>query len=122
MDDHRKADVCAKLVEALVYANRLWLPLHPDTPPLYQSGVVFQAELPGMTNWFADIPWTLREGSGHCVALTAWRIAELRERGENCTVCVDKWDSSDGLGVELHIFLKRANGRTEDPARLLGMP
>ena len=106
---------------ARLHQSALRLPFHKNTPPLYQSGVVFQAEEPFTTNYFRDIPRTLQLGYGHCVALAAWRIAELREKGERVSYRIDAYpDQADGRTL-VHIFLKRQNGDDEDPARRLGM-
>lgn len=126
MSEHARIDAVAQLVEALVYVNRLWLPFHRETPPLYSSGVVFAADdaayEAGMPNFWRDIPSTLAMGCGHCVALSAWRLAELREAGEKATVRIYEWHSPIG-GTDYHIHVLRADGRTvEDPAKRLGMP
>lgn len=121
MSEHARIDALAQFVEALVHVNRLWLPFHPEVPPLYSSGVIFAAEPLGSPNYWRDIPATLALGQGHCVALTAWRIAELREAGESAQVQIDEWHPAPGQ-VDWHVYVLRANGQTEDPARILGMP
>jgi hypothetical protein len=126
MSAHARIDAVAQLVEALVYVNRLWLPFHRGTPPLYKSGVVFQADdaayVAGEPNWWRDIPQTIALGYGHCVALTAWRLAELQEGGERAKVRIFEWHMPDG-GVDFHIHVLRGDGKTvEDPAKILGMP
>lgn len=122
MTDHARSDAVAGWIEALVYTNRLWLPFHPECPPLYASGVVFRAEAEDEPNMWRDIPSTLHLGYGHCVALTAWRLAELREKGEtNARVRIFEWHLEDGR-IDFHIHVLRADGSVEDPARRLGMP
>jgi hypothetical protein len=65
------------LMDALVAVNMAWLRAHPDTPRLYESGVVYIPE-PDGHEIFADIPSVIRAGGGDCDDLVAWRVAELR--------------------------------------------
>jgi hypothetical protein len=126
MGGYARMDAIEKLVDAVVHVNRLWLPTHPRTPPLYSSGVVYapddSAFDPGLPNFWRDIPRTLELGHGHCVALAAWRVAELREKGEKAKIRIDEWHERIPGSVEFHIHVLRGNGTIEDPARRLGMP
>ncbi len=116
-----RAEVVGRLVEALVLIDRHYLTTHPGTPKLFASGVVFEREPPAPDcNWWRDIAATLAQGSGHCVALASWRVAELREGGERVSVHVDEYTMP--YGTEYHVLLVRQNGQKEDPSRLLGMP
>ncbi len=65
------------LMQALIEVNLAWLKAHPDTPLLYESGVVYVPE-EGEREIFADIPTVMGVGGGDCDDLVAWRIAELR--------------------------------------------
>jgi hypothetical protein len=65
------------LMDALIDVNLAWLSAHPDTPRLYESGVVYIPENEG-EEVFADIPTVLSVGGGDCDDLVAWRVAELR--------------------------------------------
>lgn len=105
------------MVEALVLANLSYLREHPETPPLYESGVRYEAEPDDEDDW-NDIPATLALGAGDCEDLAAWRIAELRaggERGARSRVMV--WQL--GARVTYHIAVRREGGAVEDPSREL---
>lgn len=118
-----RAEVVGQIVETVAFVNRHYLTAHPETPKLYASGVRFEAELPaclGGVNWCRDIPATLRDGCGHCVALAAWRIAELREAGERVSTRI--LYTPLPTGPLFHVVLVRQNDTQEDPSRILGMP
>lgn len=99
----------------LVALNRVIMRRRP-LPPLYRSGVRYRIEGVGNENWnTADV--VFRKGIGDCEDLAAWRVAELQLAGE--------------LGAMPHIIktgfkryhaqVRRADGRIEDPSRVLGM-
>lgn len=71
---------------------------------------------------FADALTVLRRGWGDCDDLICWRIAELREAGENAKVVIyarprkrknDPW--------RMHCQLRRGDGTIEDPSRFMGL-
>jgi len=68
------------LMNALVQVNLAWLKSNPDTPRLYESGVVYIPEPEGQ-EIFADIPNVIAAGGGDCDDLVAWRVAELKFHG-----------------------------------------
>lgn len=115
-------------VRALVGANADWLRAHPAAPLLYDSGVRFIAEAcqPFCLNRWQSIPTVLAQGGTHCVGLSAWRTAELRERfGEDARPAILRFEEDRpnvGLLEEWHFIVRRANGTFEDPAKCLGMP
>jgi len=109
-------------LEALVALDRVYLRAHPRTPPLRRAGVRYlrdadagtQANPP--TELWLTVPDAIRAGGADCKVLAAWRVAELRERGE--------------LGARpvlsrhrhlWHVRVRRADGRIEDPSAELGM-
>jgi hypothetical protein len=107
------------MMEALVAANVAYLREHPETPPLYESGVRYEAEPDDEDDW-NDIPSTLALGAGDCEDLAAWRIAELRASGElGASSRVTVWPI--GSRVTYHIAVRRGDGQVEDPSRALGM-
>lgn len=110
--------ILAKFLEILASANRRYIRLN-GAPALYRSGVRYQREPLGAENW-RYIPAILRDGIGDCEDLAAWRVAELRERGENAKFLITKRRKPSGFLV-YHIKVLRANGKEEDPSRLLGM-
>jgi hypothetical protein len=107
------------LIEALAAANAGHLRLHPEAPWLYESGVSYVEDAEGHEGW-TDIPETLARGVGDCKTLVAWRLAELRVReGETAQPLVSF--ARVGSRVKFHVEVRRADGRTEDPSRALGM-
>lgn len=124
ISDPAKFRVMEMLLEALAEANAEFLREQPHTPWLYESEVVYMAEPDGRDEW-QDIPDTLERGNGDCEDLAAWRVAELRVRkGEKVAfvISVQEQRTKRGEPVTMyHIQLKRADGRVEDPSKLLGM-
>lgn len=86
-------------------------------PLLYNSGVRYRREETGKEAW--QLPRdTLAKGFGDCEDLAAgWRVPELWMLGE------------EGARIHLkvvnpllrHIQVRRADGKIEDPSKLLGM-
>ncbi len=118
------------LVRALVDIDREYLLAHPNTPSLYQSGVVYRpqqtvaGQYTGADLWW-DIPACLAQGEGSCEDLAAWRVAELQLRGRDSMQTgvrpfVHSRDDSNG-NTTYHIVVKDPSGREEDPSVALGM-
>jgi hypothetical protein len=108
-------------LEALIMANRMYLRTH-HVPPLYESGVRYEEEPAGQPyEDFAAIPVILARGWGDCDDVVSWRIAELRNAGENAKVRL-KWQFDPSRGARMyHVLVRRANGQVEDPSLRLGM-
>lgn len=125
LDVQSKFQVLRALLEALTMADCWYLRAHPATPRLYESGVRYLEEAPGVDEW-QDIPDTLARRSGDCEDLACWRVAELRMNGEpNATHEISVDDLPDQTGqivTTYHIFVRRGDGSHEDPSRKLGMP
>lgn len=85
-------------------------------PPLYESGVKFQlpADHGGGREYFALPPVVYQKGWGDCDQLVIWRLIELHAQGEQTAECKADW-----IGGAMHVRLRRGNGRTEDPSRIL---
>lgn len=84
-------------------------------PPLYSSGIRYQAEKNAdrYEEW-AD-PWTVAaRRHGDCDDLVLYRLAELIAAGERATVTV-YW-----TGHRYHVAVRRASGAVEDPSEILG--
>lgn len=115
-------------IRALCHFNIAWLsPRWQRVPLLYEAGVRFIAEdQPYVLNLWQSIPRVAELGGGHCVGLTAWRVAELRVRyHEHARPAVKVFhENVPGVGIlqEFHFFVLRESGATEDPSRVLGMP
>lgn len=108
------------ILDAMVEVNRLYLRSH-HVPPLYQSGVRYEQEPEdGKPEEFAAIAPVLARGWGDCDDLGPWRVAELREAGENANIRIT-WRRRAGGNRLYHVVVRRGDGRIEDPSRLLGM-
>ena len=119
LSDEAKISVLLHLLEALTAVNEAWLREHPHAPYLYASGTRYEEEPPGREDW-QDIPETLLLHTGDCEDLGCWRVAELRVRAhEAAHPFVRK--SLAGPRTVYHVAVRRADGRLEDPSRILGM-
>lgn len=107
------------LLEVLIAADVAYLRAHPTAPWLYESGVVYVEDAEGRERW-KDIPETLSGEVGDCKDLAAWRIAELRVRAREDAVPRVRFERM-GHRVKFHVWVRRQDGRDEDPARVLGM-
>lgn len=112
-----REDSLRALVRVVHDLNRQFLRHNPETPALYRSGVVYQREPRIIREEFATIPQVIAQGWGDCDDLAPWRSAELAE-----VHGVDAWPDVVSVRPGLfHIIVRRADGRTEDPSRVLGM-
>lgn len=112
LEPHPKATIVASLVEALVEANRLYIRAKKP-PPLYMSGVLYSDQ----PAW-KDIPQALADKNADCKGLSAWLIAELREKGREATVHIDHYVLKDKDVFHVNVLV---NGKVEDPSKILGM-
>jgi hypothetical protein len=120
LSDGRRIRALERLLEALCDVNAEWLMENANAPWLYRSGVRYEEEPPGRDDW-QDIPETLMRRGGDCEDLACWRIAELRVRlGEHVKPVVKR--TLYGPRTVYHVAVMRADGRLEDPSRILGMP
>jgi hypothetical protein len=122
-DESYRDRVMQILLWTLVGLNREYLRAHPDTPPLYSSGVRYGREEETFEQW-CDIGMALRQGAVDCEDLVCWRVAELRECGIDARPA---WyhrpvkSSDTGRIARLyHIQVWTPNG-IEDPSARLGM-
>ena len=104
------------LLEALSQVDKIWLELHPETPPLYQSGVVYEMEKGEL---FRDIPTLMEDGVGDCDCLASWRVAELQAIGVNARPYI-KWRKVGQQWI-YHALVALPGGQIEDPSLALGM-
>ena len=108
------------MLRCLTEINELYLQAHPETPPLYRSGVRYMEEPPGQEDW-QDIPITLQMGLADCEDLVCWRVAELRVRaGINAKPVFKAFPRANG-SMLYHILVEYPDGTIEDPSRILGM-
>lgn len=108
------------LMRALVSINLHYLARHPETPTIYASGVRYERDRPGTEDWLTvDQILARRPRVADCKSLAAWRVAELQLRGERARAAWSK--RCRDSGCLYHIFVRRGDGRTEDPSEALGM-
>ena len=119
LSDEAKIPVLVQLLEALTAVNVAWLREHPDAPWLYESGVLYEEEPAGRDDW-QDIPETLLLRTGDCEDLGCWRLGELRTRGREYAIPYVR-KTLVGPRTVYHVAVRRADGRIEDPSRVLGM-
>lgn len=118
-EDRKRSQRCVLwLMEALTQINVTWIKSHPDTPPLYEAGIVYEAEPPGQEVW-QDVPTLIERRKGDCEDLACYRAAELRAAGINVRPYI-KW-RKEGDGYVYHAVLMWPDGRVEDPSLALGM-
>lgn len=108
------ARALAALLRCLVDLNLAYLEDHPDTAPLYQSGVYYDR-----TTWWEPIPALYARGFGDCKSLSAARIAELRRAKQPCRA-VFRWHENTDGSLLFHILIDKPGG-WEDPSKRLGM-
>ena len=106
-------ETCKLLDLATDIAMRL-----PAPPPLYEAGVRFIPQRPGVQDFRLPLD-TYRSGGGDCKMLVVWRLAELRRAGERATPNII-WKRVPG-GWQAHARVRRADGTVEDPSIELGM-
>jgi hypothetical protein len=104
------------LLEALTQINKLWLSLHPETPTLYESDVIYAIEKGEI---FRDIPTLIEEGEGDCDCLACWRAAEYQNIGIAARPYI-KW-RRDGSRWIYHAVVWLPGDVIEDPSMALGM-
>jgi hypothetical protein len=110
--------VLTHLLTCLFELDLDYLREHPETPALYRAGVRYRREPEGQERW-ASIPIVRRLGFGDCEDLATWRAAELVVRGERARPISSHQRTP--RGILYHIRVLRADGRIEDPSRILGM-
>jgi len=96
--------------------NAAWLRAHPSAPSLYAAGVRYARERRGEERW-QTLPELLRAKRGDCEDLACARAAELQVDG-------DEWAEARARKVRQglwHITVRRGDGTSEDPSRVLGM-
>lgn len=119
-DEHSertRAAVLLLLLEALIAHDIAYLRDHPDTPPLFRSGVRYRLDDRAGERW-KDIAEVRAGGVGDCKDLAAWRLAELRLWGEYGAVARVSFFTIAGRVVN-HVTVRRADGHIEDPSLAL---
>lgn len=105
-------------LEAVASVNVAYLKTRPDAMrPLYESGVRL-ARHDLLAESFSAIPAVQHRGFGDADDLAAWRVAELRQAGEQAEFRVVYKPSPYG-GHVLTVQVRRADGTIEDPSEIL---
>lgn len=99
------------LMGCLISLDEAYLEDHPDTKPLYASGVRY-----GRTQTWDTIPEVRSKRYADCKSLTAWRIAELKKKNIPA-IPVFRLKPEKRL---YHILLRTSSG-WEDPSKKCGM-
>jgi hypothetical protein len=107
------------LLEAMTLINLHYLRKFPNTPTIYESGVIYEREGIGNEDWLT-IPELLERGKGDCEDLATWLAAEYRFRGMFARPFASRIKTHDGR-LQYHIRVRLGNGLIEDPSRKLGM-
>jgi hypothetical protein len=119
-EGERELDLALSLLTVIDVKQIRWHKLKP----LFQSGVRYKREsaktcwLPvngGCEDWLSILQ-LYRQGEGDCEDIACARAAELIVRGERARAIAQR-----SAGVGWHIVVRRADGRIEDPSRILGM-
>ena len=106
------------LLKVLYESDVAYLRAHPNTPPVYRSGVRYARER--FERW-RSIPVILEgDGTCDCEDLASWRAAELTVAGMPSVPFFVKQRASNGAML-YHIKVRRGDGVIEDPSRGLGM-
>lgn len=121
--------ILAALLASLLEIDMAFLREHPETPPLYASGVRYRK-----SRAFRDIPSTIRARFGSCEDLAPWRCAELRNEGEDAGIPERRlpllniqWtEARRGKRRRFHVRVAHLDRRGdvasyEDPSVVLGM-
>ncbi len=86
-------------------------------PALYEAGIRYQEEpQQGNLQRWPNAAQVLVRGHADCKGLAAWRAAELRMEGEPAIAYA--YESGP---ERYHAVVRRGDGTTEDPSRVLGM-
>jgi hypothetical protein len=110
------AGVIAPIVEGLIHVNMAYLRRAAGVPRLYASGIRYVED----AAW-RDIPSMLAMGAGSCHSLVAWRIAELRLRGEQAKIHIQFTRVANVDTLHLQVKRLRPKPHVEDPSKRLGM-
>lgn len=107
-------------LNTLMQMNINFLRRHPQTPYLYQSGVRYIEEPPGLEDW-RKISVVLQQMNGDCEDLATWRAAELNVRYGIAARPIFGFRTLPNGDITYHIRVQYPDGKIEDPSRILGM-
>lgn len=119
-DLNRSRRVIKLLLDTLFWIDVSYLIANPDTPRLYDSGVVYRREPSGREHW-QDIGTNLELKEADCEDLACHRAAELFVFGHDKRVRPYLVYRTFGKATLYHVKVKHGNGTLEDPSAKLGM-
>lgn len=109
-------------IDATSDVDEHWLRKHPETPPLYEAGVVYERE--GIPEKWYDVPHILQRTPPRddCEGLAAWRAAELRIAGYPARPVLRRYQGEKGALYHVIVEADTPDGpRYDDPSARLGM-
>ena len=122
-DDELFSRVARCLAEAAIMVNRATIRQRKAAgrplPSVYDAGIVW--EKPPDSEELIDIPTIMRRGWAHCLNLSCWRAAELREMGIDARIHITRQHKMGAKSRLFHVLLRLPKGKTECPSKRLGM-
>lgn len=128
LSNRERVELARKYLEAVVAANQLLI-RRGHLGQLFRSNILYKREPKGVESFVTgDI--VKERGHGDCAHLAAWRVAELREALRNAVLQgkvkrPKRWPHlrlyMRPKHKTVHVQVRHADGRIEDPSRLLGM-
>lgn len=109
----------AKTLDGMARGYLPWAAVNP-LPPLYSGRIRYRidAQHGSGVEVFSD-PWTVAaRGYGDCNDLVLYRLIELMLAGERVSARDPNTRSVWDMG-EVHVLVRRANGRLEDPSLIV---
>jgi hypothetical protein len=105
LDPEDKASLILEMVHGLIHVNleEIWICEEENNPlpPIYQSGVVYFTQ--GRQDDWKDSFRVVESGGGSCNSLTAWRVAELQNRGIPAGPWIQNQIQEQSRGT-IHVF------------------
>lgn len=123
MSDDVLNEINAAVVTGLALVNQVIL-RHYSIPSIYsirpRYHIPEEVQTGKARERWKDIATLLQDRWGDCKDLTAWRLAELWKMGVNAKA--ESTVTRMGRALLFHTYIRYPDGRTEDPAKTLGMP
>lgn len=111
----QNAEALNALLDCLTTINVIFLKFHPNTPKLYDSGVIYDR-----TTVWDSTPALYARRYGDCKSLTCALVAEYKIQGKAAKP-VFRWvRRTEEKDMIFHILVQTVAG-FEDPSKILGM-
>ena len=110
------------MLDCLYKIDLAYLATHPNTPPIYRSGVRYMEEPLGQEDW-QDVATSIRMGVADCEDCACWRAAErtLRQGLPSKPVYIEQPRDDGSMLYHIVVADARTGQVVEDPSRVLGM-